>query len=64
MSAFPEIKKIQYEGPESKNPLAFRWYNEEEVIEGEALEAEYNGQLVSYIPHRKGRCSGAYCVSG
>ncbi len=38
MSAFPEIEKIQFEGPESKNPLAFRWYNEDEVIEGKTMK--------------------------
>jgi xylose isomerase len=37
MTAFPEISKIRYEGPQSKNPLAFRWYNPEEVIEGKTM---------------------------
>jgi len=26
MTAFPNIPKIAYEGPTSKYPLAFRWY--------------------------------------
>ncbi len=34
MAAFPEVDKVRYEGPESQNPLAFKWYNEEEVVEG------------------------------
>ncbi len=34
MSAFPEVNKIQYEGPDSDNPLAFKWYNEDELVEG------------------------------
>ena len=34
MSAFPEIDRIDYEGPDSKNPLAFRHYNPEELVEG------------------------------
>ena len=38
MAAFPDVSKIPYEGPESKNPLAFRWYNEDEVVEGEIDE--------------------------
>jgi len=38
MSAFPTIEKIRYEGPTSKNPLAFRWYNEAEVIEGKSMK--------------------------
>ncbi len=37
MSAFPEISKVQYEGPASKNPLAFRFYNPEEVVEGKTM---------------------------
>lgn len=36
-AAFPEIGKIPYEGPESKNPLAFRWYNPSEMIEGKTM---------------------------
>jgi len=35
--AFPEISKIPYEGPESKNPLAFRWYNPEEKVAGRTM---------------------------
>ena len=38
MAAFPEIGKIQYEGPTSKNPLAFRHYNAEEVVAGCAMK--------------------------
>ncbi len=38
MAAFPEIGKIQYEGPASKNPLAFRHYNAEEVVAGCAMK--------------------------
>ncbi|MFT5300044.1 MAG: xylose isomerase [Mariniblastus sp.] len=36
--AFPEIEKIKYEGPDSSNPLAFRWYNPEEVVEGKTMK--------------------------
>jgi len=35
--AFPEISKIPYEGPASKNPLAFKHYNPTEVIEGRTM---------------------------
>lgn len=38
MSYFPSIEKIQYEGPTSKNPLAFRHYNPEEVIMGKTMK--------------------------
>jgi xylose isomerase len=37
MTAFPEVTKIKYEGPSSKNPLAYRWYNPTEVIEGKTM---------------------------
>lgn len=36
-SAFPKISKIQYEGPSSKNPLAFRHYNPDELVEGRSM---------------------------
>jgi len=34
---FPDIPVIPYEGPDSRNPLAFKHYNPEEVIEGRAM---------------------------
>ena len=37
-AAFSDIQKIVYEGPKSDNPLAFRWYNPEEVIEGKTMK--------------------------
>ncbi|HUQ71041.1 MAG TPA: xylose isomerase [Planctomycetaceae bacterium] len=38
MAYFPEISKIPYEGPKSKNPLAFKHYNPDEVVEGQTLK--------------------------
>jgi xylose isomerase len=38
MTAFPEVQKIRYEGPGSKNPLAFRHYNADELIEGKPMK--------------------------
>lgn len=35
---FPDVPQIAYEGPSSKNPLAFRHYNPEEVIEGRSMQ--------------------------
>lgn len=35
--AFPDIQKIQYEGPKSRNPLAFRHYNADEVVGGKKM---------------------------
>jgi xylose isomerase len=37
-SAFPKISKINYEGPGSKNPLAFKHYNAEEIVEGKTMK--------------------------
>ncbi len=37
MAAFPDVTRIEYEGPKSKNPLAFRWYDPDEVIEGKTM---------------------------
>jgi xylose isomerase len=38
MTAFSDIPKVVYEGPQSDNPLAFRWYNPEEVVEGKTMK--------------------------
>jgi xylose isomerase len=38
MSYFPAIPKIAYEGPESKNPLAFRHYNPDEIVAGKPMK--------------------------
>ena len=37
MPAFPDIAKISYEGPQSKNPLAFKHYDASAVIEGKTM---------------------------
>jgi xylose isomerase len=36
-AAFPKISKIQFEGPKSKNPLAFKHYNPDEKVEGKTM---------------------------
>jgi len=35
--AFPDIQKIQFEGPQSRNPLAFKHYNADEVVGGKKM---------------------------
>jgi xylose isomerase len=35
--AFPKIKKIEFEGPKSKNPFAFKHYNPDEKVEGKSM---------------------------
>jgi xylose isomerase len=50
--AFPEIQKIKYEGPQSKNPLAFRWYNESEVVEGKSMREHLRFAVVYWHTFR------------
>jgi len=35
---FPEIKKVQFEGKESKNPMAYRYYDADKVILGKKMK--------------------------
>ena len=37
MAHFPDVNKIEYEGPQSKNPLAFKHYNPDELIDGKKM---------------------------
>jgi xylose isomerase len=39
VSFFPDVAKIKFEGPDSKNPLAFRHYNPDEMVEGKSMKA-------------------------
>ena len=36
--AFPDIPKIQFEGPQSKNPLSFKHYNADDVVGGKTMK--------------------------
>lgn len=38
MEKFPTIKKIEFEGPKSKNPLAFKFYDAKKVVLGKTME--------------------------
>ena len=35
---FPQIGKIPFEGPESKNPMAFHYYDAEKVVAGKKMK--------------------------
>jgi len=37
-AAFPKIKKIKYEGADSKNPLAFKHYDADELVDGKPMK--------------------------
>ncbi|MGA7391083.1 MAG: hypothetical protein WBW78_00345, partial [Terrimicrobiaceae bacterium] len=43
---FSEINKIPYEGPSSKNPLAFKHYNASEIVEGRTMEEQLRFSVV------------------
>ena len=44
---FPGIDKIKFEGPDSKNPLAFKWYDADRVVGGKTMK-EYLRFAVAY----------------
>ena len=48
---FPGIEKIKFEGKDSKNPMAFRYYDAEKVINGKKDEglAEIRNGMVAHI---------------
>lgn len=39
--AFSEIPKIPYEGPKSRNPLAFKYYRPDEKVEGKTMRDHF-----------------------
>jgi xylose isomerase len=39
-SYFPNVQKIAYEGPDSQNPLAFRYYDKGRTVLGKSMEAQ------------------------
>src|SRR5688572_28382548 len=41
MAFFPEVDRVRYEGPKSTNPLAFRHYNPDEVVEGKPMRDHF-----------------------
>jgi xylose isomerase len=52
MAAFPEVSKIQYEGPKTRNPLAFRWYNPDEMVEGKTMRDHLRFSVVYWHTFR------------
>ena len=38
---FPDVKKIEYEGANSKNPLSFKHYNASEEVEGKTMQEHF-----------------------
>ena len=52
MAYFPKIKKIKYEGPGSKNPLAFKWYDENEIVAGKTMRDHLRFSVVYWHTFR------------
>lgn len=52
MTAFPDIPRIEYEGPHSDNPLAFRWYNPDEIVEGKTMREQLRFSIVYWHTFR------------
>ncbi len=45
-AAFPDIKKIAYGGPDSRNPLEFKHYNADEVVGGKTMKEHLRFSVV------------------
>ena len=52
MAAFADVTKIKYEGPQSKNPLAFRHYNAEQMVEGKSMRDHFRFSVVYWHTFR------------
>lgn len=52
MAYFPDVPQIEYEGPSSKNPFAFRWYNPNEVVEGKTMRDHFRFSVVYWHTFR------------
>ena len=46
---FPGIGKIKFEGKESKNPMAFRYYDAEKVINGKKMKDWFISDIVIWL---------------
>lgn len=38
---FPSVQSIKYKGPDSKNPLAFKWYNPDQTVAGKTMREHF-----------------------
>ena len=52
MTAFPEVEKIRFEGPDSTDPLAFRHYDENELVEGRSMKEHLRFSVVYWHTFR------------
>ncbi len=52
--AFAGIRKIRYEGSTSKNPLAFKHYNPDEIVEGKSMREHLRFSVAYWHAFRNG----------
>lgn len=52
MAYFPDVPQIEFEGPHSKNPFAFRWYNPNEMVEGKTMRDHFRFSVVYWHTFR------------
>jgi xylose isomerase len=50
--AFPDIEKVRFEGPQSRNPLAFKHYNPGELVEGKPMKDHLRFSVVYWHTFR------------
>ena len=46
---FPGIDQIKYEGPDSKNPMAFKWYDPKQVVLGKPMKHQYDFDTATVV---------------
>ena len=51
-NVFPEVTSIPFEGPESSNPLAFRYYDADEVVAGKTMAEHLRFSVVYWHTFR------------
>jgi xylose isomerase len=51
-NTFKEVSKINYEGPKSKNPLAFKHYSPNEKVEGRSMAQHLRFSVVYWHTFR------------
>ena len=61
MNHFPDIPKIPYEGPNSKNPLAFKYFNADERV-GDRTMREHLPFSIAYWHTMNGRMADPFGV--
>lgn len=61
MNHFPDIPKIPYEGPDSKNPLAFKYFNADERV-GDRTMREHLPFSIAYWHTMNGRMADPFGV--